>query len=278
VWCKNTHRHPMPAPGHPRPQTVPPARRTEPGRASRAKEWKFQNGELDDRGYRRTKVAAIACAVLCEAHEDKMSRKTKPAFVGEVLPRRPPVRVRTRRITATFSKLYPADGEGKIWWGRLKKALGTSSSDFVVASLHQLQAAAQFPGSGISETGINAALALIEGFAPQNEVEAALAVQMACTHIATMSVVARLGSGTGPDDRTFRFASATARLLRAFTTQFETYRRLRHGGDQYVRVEHVHINEGAQAVIGNVHPQDGGRAQLAGRQVTPDDHDKEGAP
>jgi hypothetical protein len=207
-----------------------------------------------------------------------MSRKTKPAFVGEVLPRRPPVRVRTRRITATFSKLYPADGEGKIWWGRLKKALGTSSSDFVVASLHQLQAAAQFPGSGISETGINAALALIEGFAPQNEVEAALAVQMACTHIATMSVVARLGSGTGPDDRTFRFASATARLLRAFTTQFETYRRLRHGGDQYVRVEHVHINEGAQAVIGNVHPQDGGRAQLAGRQVTPDDHDKEGAP
>jgi hypothetical protein len=80
--------------------------------------------------------------------------------------------VRTRRITASVSKLHPPDGEGKIWWGRLKKALGTGSSDFVNASLHQLQAAAQFPGSGISETGINAALAMIEGFAPQNEVEA----------------------------------------------------------------------------------------------------------
>ena len=31
----------------------------------------------------------------------------------------------TRRITASFAKLYPPDGEGKIWWGRLKKALVT---------------------------------------------------------------------------------------------------------------------------------------------------------
>ena len=46
--------------------------------------------------------------------------------------------------------------------------------------------------------------------------------------------------------------------MRAFTNQFEAYRRLRHGGDQYVRVEHVHINEGAQAVIGNVLPHERG--------------------
>jgi hypothetical protein len=34
VWCKNTHRHPMPAPGHPRPQAMPPAWRVKP-RAAR---------------------------------------------------------------------------------------------------------------------------------------------------------------------------------------------------------------------------------------------------
>jgi hypothetical protein len=61
-----------------------------------------------------------------------------------------------------------------------------------------------------------------------------------------------------------RFAAAAARLTRAFTLQFEAYRRLRHGGDQYVRVEHVHINEGAQAVIGNVHPQERGVRAVAG--------------
>ena len=47
-------------------------------------------------------------------------------------------------------------------------------------------------------------------------------------------------------------ASAAARLLRAYATQVEALRRLRNGGSQFVRVEHVHVNEGGQAVIGNV--------------------------
>ena len=39
---------------------------------------------------------------------------------------------------------------------------------------------------------------------------------------------------------------------RAYATQVEALRRLRNGGSQFVRVEHVHLNEGGQAVIGNV--------------------------
>jgi hypothetical protein len=33
---------------------------------------------------------------------------------------------------------------------------------------------------------------------------------------------------------------------------WEVLRRLRNGGSQFVRVEHVHVHEGGQAVIGNV--------------------------
>jgi hypothetical protein len=47
-------------------------------------------------------------------------------------------------------------------------------------------------------------------------------------------------------------ALAGARLLRAYSTQVEVLRRLRHGGHQYVRVGHVNIHDGGQAVIGNV--------------------------
>jgi hypothetical protein len=39
----------------------------------------------------------------------------------------------------------------------------------------------------------------------------------------------------------------------------ELLRRLRHGTGQYVRVEHVHIHEGGQAVIGNVRAREGDR-------------------
>src|SRR5262249_38468447 len=137
-----------------------------------------------------------------------MKRKANVAVLADASQRRPPGRGRSHRITAESAKLYPPDGEGRLWWDRLKKALGTNSSDFVTASLHQLQAATQFPGSGICEVGINAALAFIEGFAPKNEVDAALAVQMACTHSAVMSVLGRLGPARGTEDHVCRFATA----------------------------------------------------------------------
>ena len=47
-------------------------------------------------------------------------------------------------------------------------------------------------------------------------------------------------------------ASAAARLMRAYAAQVEALRRLRNGGSQTLRVEHVHVNEGGQALIGNV--------------------------
>jgi hypothetical protein len=50
-------------------------------------------------------------------------------------------------------------------------------------------------------------------------------------------------------------ASAAAQLIKATAVQTEQLRRLKGGQSQYVRVEHVHINDGGQAVIGNVHPQ-----------------------
>jgi hypothetical protein len=40
--------------------------------------------------------------------------------------------------------------------------------------------------------------------------------------------------------------------MQAYAAQVELLRRLGHGSKQLVRVEHVHIGEGAQAVIGNI--------------------------
>jgi hypothetical protein len=42
----------------------------------------------------------------------------------------------------------------------------------------------------------------------------------------------------------------------AFATQVEVLRRLRNSGHRFVRVEHVHVNDGGQAVIGNVKKSD----------------------
>ena len=74
------------------------------------------------------------------------------------------------------------------------------------------------------------------------EIEGALAVQMACTHTAALSILARFSGGGGSERRVVALASAAARLMRAYSGQVEILRRLRHGGDQHVRVEHIHIN------------------------------------
>jgi hypothetical protein len=123
-------------------------------------------------------------------------------------------------------------------------------------SLLQLQGAARSPYGTVSETAINAALAMIEAAAPRDEIEGAVAVQMACTHAAAMAVLAKLDSGFGTERRIAALGSTAARLMKVFTLQVELLRRLRHGGQQYVRVEHVHVNDGGQALIGNVKKSD----------------------
>jgi hypothetical protein len=165
---------------------------------------------------------------------------------------RRPVRVKLRRVNASVAKTYPPDGNSTAWWDRLKSALGTTSSDFVNASLFHLQRAAQLPCGGMSEIGVNAALAMIEAAAPKDEIEGALAVQMACTHAAAMAVLARFAGGGGSERRVIALGTTAARLLKAFALQAEALRRRRGGGQQYVRVEHVHVNDGGQAIIGNV--------------------------
>jgi hypothetical protein len=174
-----------------------------------------------------------------------------PARVAGQPGRLPPVRVKLLRQDAYMAQTRPPDGDSKDWWHRLNKALGTTSSDFVNASLLQLQAAARSPFGTISETHINAALAMIEAAAPKDEIEAALAIQMACTHTAAMAVLAKLEGAFTSEQRVVAFGSKAARLMRAYATQVEVLRRLRNGGQQFVRVEHVHVSDGGQAVIGS---------------------------
>ncbi len=164
-------------------------------------------------------------------------------------------RVRLRRVNSDFSKPYPPDGGEKLWWDRLKAALGTTSSDFVNATLVQIQNASRMPSGGISETSVNAVLAFVEAAEPKNEIEAALAIQMACTHAVTMAVLSRAGGAYGGDRHVAIMASAGARLLRAFATQVETMRRLRQGGTQVIRVERIEVSDTAQALIGNINLQ-----------------------
>jgi hypothetical protein len=252
MWSADARRFTVPTPSPTGPQAVPTARRPESRRATRCQERKFSQWRLDCRRYSGAPMAEVARALVRQERGSRMKNKPAAAApaVADPSRRQRPVRVKLTRADAFEAATYPPDGETENWWRRLNQALGTVSSDFTNASLLQLQAAARSPYGKISETAMNAALAMVEAAAPRDEIEAALAIQMACTHTAAMAVLAKIDR-LGSDRRIALFASTAARLMKTFAMQVEVRRRLRNGGQQHVRVEHVHVN-GGQALIGNV--------------------------
>ena len=64
------------------------------------------------------------------------------------------------------------------------------------------------------------------------------------------------------DGQTFEGRQASVnqstKMLQTFTAQVETLKKYRTGGQQKVTVEHVHVGEGGQAIVGNVNQGGGG--------------------
>jgi hypothetical protein len=91
-------------------------------------------------------VATVPRPVVCQQRDNGMTPKpnNSPTPVAG-RSRLPPVRIKVWRADGRVAKVHPPDGEDENWWRRVNKALGTTCSDFVNASLFQIQAAARSP-------------------------------------------------------------------------------------------------------------------------------------
>ncbi|WP_310496822.1 hypothetical protein [Sandarakinorhabdus sp.] len=139
-------------------------------------------------------------------------------------------------------------------------AFGTPSADFMTATFSQLVTTiTNRANAAPDESEINAALAMIGGAEPANEVEALIAVQMAATHSLAMVMLGRARRVEQLNQLEAQGGLAV-KLLRTFALQAEALAKMRRGGGQTVRVEHVHVHAGGQAIVGNVAP--GGGAGL----------------
>jgi len=156
-----------------------------------------------------------------------------------------------------------------LWQAHVNDAFGTSSQDFINRGLSHLSTAMQRDGINPQE-GLNAGLAVVGGIQPENEVEAMLAIQMAATHEAAMQMLAKArGSTMVPSLQAC--GGLAIKLLRTYTAQVEALAKLRRGGEQTVRVEHVHVHPGAQAIVGHVQHGGGGTQQNGNQPHAPID-------
>lgn len=103
----------------------------------------------------------------------------------------------------------------------------------------------------------NYAIANFVGFEPKNETEAMLASQMTVTHLLAMEMAKKANLNEQTPEGVDSNVNRMAKLMRTFNHQIETLKKLRTGGKQTIQVQHVNVNEGGQAVVGNVSKGEG---------------------
>jgi hypothetical protein len=105
-------------------------------------------------------------------------------------------------------------------------------------------------GEQVDEGALNFMLAVIKGIQPSDQLETMLAMQMATVHSLTMGMAGRLKNSDTLAQQDF-----TERAFnKLFAAQMEALKRYRSNGEQKVTVEHVTVNEGGKAIVGNVTP------------------------
>jgi len=105
---------------------------------------------------------------------------------------------------------------------------------------------------------IQALVSLYREIGVENPVESMLLSQMVSVHKHAMKLMAQaneISSATTSE----AIMNMVNKLMRTFTSQVEAFEKLKRGGRQVIKVDHVHVHEGGQAIVGNIkHPSMGG--------------------
>ena len=139
----------------------------------------------------------------------------------------------------------------------LNKTTGLLNAASSVQLLNQVAACENPPGVAESKASLDKAACMMLELQPQDAFEGLLISQMVAAQNQAMECLRLAGNAQIMAHRELylRFAD---RFMRTFSIQMGTLSKYRRGGQQKVIVEHVHINEGGQAIIGEVHHQGGG--------------------
>jgi hypothetical protein len=181
----------------------------------------------------------------------QLKAEEKEAFKSHVLKRKkqtaPRIKVESSGNQIELSYDHPDSVTGQVL---LMEALGTADYDFLSGLLEQLGNGSS-RGGKVNEKLLNFMVAVIKGIEPRDQIEVMLAAQMAAVHEAIMTFTRRLAYvETIPQQDSAE--RALNKLARTFASQMEALQRYRNGGEQKVMVHQVSVNQGGQAIVGNV--------------------------
>jgi len=200
-------------------------------------------------GDEENKMSAESTEVTTSYQPTEQERSALEAHAGRIrkTPTSPRLKTWVKDNIPQMAVDHPSGGHGQAL---LMEALATTDTDFMVGILTQLGNAGSV-GQKVDEQALNFLLSVVKGIQPKDQLETMLAAQMAAVHSLTMTYARRLANAEALPQQ--ESAELTLnKLARTFAAQVEALKRYRTGGEQKVTVEHVTVNEGGQAIVGNV--------------------------
>src|SRR5271154_1191264 len=199
------------------------------------------------------------------AEADEAEYKPTPAETDALKAYSAAEDTRAPRIKVTSKGVAPDHVSLGVAQIALMKSIGTTDTDFYSGLILQLINVGS-PGKEPDEAGTNFMLSIVKGIKPRDQIEAMLAAQMAAVHMASMTFARRLAhvDNIPQQDSAER---AFNKLTRTFAAQVSTLKEYRSKGEQKMTVQHVHVGDGGQAIVGNVNaPTEGHRGGRAARK------------
>ena len=134
-----------------------------------------------------------------------------------------------------------------------RRTFGTDSQEFAELMMSDLINTEHYDHKNPGDLKkINGLLAAVSGIAPKDEAEALLAVQMTTIHQTSLSCLRRANAENQTFAGRMGNINQAVKLMRTYTAQLESLNKYRGKGRQKMTVEHVHVHEGGQAIVGNI--------------------------
>jgi hypothetical protein len=186
-----------------------------------------------------------------------MKPKNSPRRAGKPDPEKPETRVSTSPVpscqamqASPISEAIP-EAVNRAVTEFMKTTFGTQDQQLQDRFLWQ--AANILPDfADREEQACNYVAAALRGITPRDSLEGMLGVQMVAVHSLAMELIRRAAFSGQTDLGVEVNVNRATKLLRMFTNMTEVLSRYRGKVEQKMTVEHVHVYQGGQAIVGQV--------------------------
>jgi hypothetical protein len=166
------------------------------------------------------------------------------------IPEKPNTVVKLKNKDGALAPHTPP-GELRPYLERVAQTLGVKDKDCAVMLMSQLPAAS-YKFTPENEVLINGVMAAVSEINPRDPVESMLAAQMVSCHTQIMRLLEKVSSKDLTAELVDKYLRLADRLTRTYARQMEVLSTYRRKGKQKMIVEHITVNNGGQAIVGNI--------------------------